>query len=159
MVSTTPPARWPSTESALKQAGFRLTRPRKAILTVLSGAGESLTPEEVLEKAEPLCPGIGLVTVYRTLALLSDLGQVRRLHQEDRCLAYVAANLAHGHHVVCRRCRRAVEFPGSEDLGAVIGEVARQTGFLVDDHLLELMGICPDCQTTGRPPAGARRAK
>jgi len=117
-----------------------------AILRILSETGGSLTPDEVQERAAVLCPGIGLVTVYRTLALLADLGQIRRVHEEDRCLAYAPANLAHGHHVVCRNCRRAVEFPGSEDLGAVIGDVARETGFRIDDHLLELMGICPACQ-------------
>ena len=114
---------------------------------MLSVADGSLTPEEVQQRAVALCPGIGLVTVYRTLTLLVDLGSIRRVHREDHCHGYVRADLAHGHHVVCRSCRQVVEFPGSEDIGAVIGQVSRQTGFRIDDHLLELMGICPDCQT------------
>jgi hypothetical protein len=36
--------------------------------------------------------------------------------------------------------------------------VARQTGFRIDDHLLELMGICPDCQAQGGPGLGRRLA-
>jgi Fur family ferric uptake transcriptional regulator len=119
------------------------------VLHVLSETHGSLTPEEVQEKAASLCPGIGLVTVYRTLALLADLGCVRRVHQQDHCHSYAPANLAHGHHVVCRSCRQTVEFPGSEDIGIMIGEVARQTGFRIDDHLLELMGTCPSCQDQG----------
>jgi hypothetical protein len=36
--------------------------------------------------------------------------------------------------------------------------VAHQTGFRIDDHLLELMGICPDCQAQGEPELGRRPA-
>ncbi|HLE23775.1 MAG TPA: Fur family transcriptional regulator [Anaerolineales bacterium] len=136
-----------SCEGTLQQAGFRITRPRKAILEVLSQTGGALKPEEIQDRAAPLCPGIGLVTVYRTLTLLADLGCIRRVHQDDHCHGYARADYAHGHHVVCRSCRQVVEFHGSEDIGAVIGQVSRQTGFRIDDHLLELMGICPDCQT------------
>jgi Fur family ferric uptake transcriptional regulator len=142
---------------ALRGAGFRLTRPRQAILDVIARSGGALNPEEIHHRAASLCPSVGLVTVYRTLSLLTELGCVRRVHQDDHCYGYVRANLAHGHHIVCRSCRQVVEFPGSEDIGAIIGEVARRTGFTVDDHLLELMGMCPACQTEatagGRPPA------
>jgi Fur family ferric uptake transcriptional regulator len=141
----------PESEGVLQRAGFRVTRPRKAVLDVLSQSSAALKPEEILGRAEPLCPGIGLVTVYRTLALLTDLGCIRRVHQGDHCYGYVRATLAHSHHVICRTCQQVVEFPGSEDLGTIIGQVARRTGFRIDDHLLELSGICPECQNQGRP--------
>jgi Fur family ferric uptake transcriptional regulator len=144
-------------EAALRRAGFRLTQPRKAILEVLSRPGGSLKPEEVQHQAAGLSPGIGLVTVYRTLALLADLGCIRRVHQDDHCYGYTRADFVHGHHVVCRQCRRVDEFPGSEDIDAIIGQVARTTGFRVDDHLLELMGLCPTCQTADSLAQEARQ--
>jgi Fur family ferric uptake transcriptional regulator len=143
----------PASERALQRAGFRVTRPRKAVLDVLSRSRAALKPDEILGRAGLLCPGIGLVTVYRTLALLTDLGWIRRVHQGDHCYAYVRATLAHSHHVVCRNCQQVVEFPGSEDLGTIIGQVARRTGFRIDDHLLELLGICPECQAQGKSEA------
>ncbi|MBM2843895.1 MAG: Fur family transcriptional regulator [Anaerolineales bacterium] len=158
MFSITATAEGKTCEGLVQQAGFRLTQPRKAVLQVLSQTGGALKPEEILDRAGALCPGIGLVTVYRTLTLLADLGCIRRVHQDDHCHGYVRANLAHGHHVVCRTCQQAVEFPGSEDIGSIIGQVARQTGFRIDDHLLELMGICPDCQAQGGPGLGRRPA-
>jgi Fe2+ or Zn2+ uptake regulation protein len=136
-------------EEAIQQAGFRLTRPRRAILQVLAQAEGALKPEDVQRASGRLCPGIGLVTVYRTLALLANLGCVRRVHQDDNCQAYTRARLAHGHHVVCRECEQVVEFPGSEDIGDFLQQVARQTGYRIDDHLLELIGICPKCQDQG----------
>jgi len=41
-----------------------------------------------------------------------------------------------------------IEFAGTEDLSPLIRRVARRTGFVVDDHLLELVGRCPACQRT-----------
>jgi Fur family ferric uptake transcriptional regulator len=87
-----------------------------------------------------------LVTVYRTLALLSALGYVRRVHREDGCQGYARTELAHSHHLICRGCDQVVEFPGFESLSALIEPIERKTGFAIDDHVLELLGLCPACQ-------------
>jgi Fe2+ or Zn2+ uptake regulation protein len=39
-----------------------------------------------------------------------------------------------------------VEFPGLEDLTHFIQGVQHRTGFQIEDHLLELLGVCPACQ-------------
>jgi Fe2+ or Zn2+ uptake regulation protein len=39
-----------------------------------------------------------------------------------------------------------VEFPGWEDLSTLIEPIERETGFLVEDHVLGLMGLCPVCR-------------
>src|SRR3972149_6852509 len=102
MFSITAIAERKTGEGVLQQAGFRLTQPRKAVLQVLSQTGGALKPEEILDRAGALCPGIGLVTVYRTLTLLADLGCIRRVHQDDHCHCYVRANPAPGHHAASR---------------------------------------------------------
>ena len=130
----------------LRQEGRRLTRPREAVARVMAEADSVLTPEEVRARARTTCPGIGLVTVYRTLDLLTDLGCVRRVHLEASCHGYARCDLDHGHHVVCRRCQTVVEIAGTEDLAPLLRRVARRTGFRVEDHLLELVGLCPACQ-------------
>jgi Fe2+ or Zn2+ uptake regulation protein len=130
----------------LEELGYRLTRPRLAVVRCLYGASSWLRPEDVLERARPLCPSLGLVTVYRTLGLLEELGLVRRIHVEPGCHGYAPAGLQHGHHLVCRSCHQVLEFPGSEDLDPLIDKISRKTGFLVEGHVLELTGRCPDCR-------------
>ena len=130
----------------LSAAGYRLTRPRRAVLRVVTGATHALTPAQVHEQARAHYPQVGLVTVYRTLELLARLGLVRRLHTEGDCHGYVPVTLGEtGHHLVCTSCHQAVEFPctGMEE---TLAEVERLTGFSIQEHWLELFGLCPACQ-------------
>lgn len=130
----------------LSSAGCRITAPRRAVMAVLHEADSPLSPQEIFERAGALHPALGLTTVYRTMALLTELGAVRRVHRSNGCHGYVATSPGHRHHVICDMCGRAVEFPGSEDLTALIHQVERSTAYRVDEHLLQLFGTCADCQ-------------
>lgn len=132
--------------ASIRAAGKRVTEPRRAVAEAVGAADGWLRPQEVHRRAQRSYPPLGLVTVYRTLALLLELGCVRRIHLEDGCHGYARAQLDHGHHLVCRQCQQVIEFAGVEDLGPIMGRIARRTGFLVEDHMLELVGLCPDCQ-------------
>jgi Fur family ferric uptake transcriptional regulator len=131
---------------SLRAAGFRLTRPRMAVINVFAVAQGMHRPEQVHALAQRECPSLGLVTVYRTLALLEQLGHLNRVHFENGCSAFARTDLAHGHHLVCRLCHQVVEFPGDESVMDMLALIARQTGFLIEDHMLELFGVCPECQ-------------
>jgi Fe2+ or Zn2+ uptake regulation protein len=133
----------------IRQDGRRLTRPRQAVARALLEAEDWLRPEEVWARARRYFPSVGLVTVYRTLALLEELGLARRIHLPQGCHGYAPAGLAHGHHLVCRSCNQVIEFEGTEDLTPLIRRVARRTGYAVEEHLLELVGRCPTCQADG----------
>jgi Fur family ferric uptake transcriptional regulator len=130
----------------IRSAGFRLTNPRKAVVSVLVEAEDWLTPEDILSRGRLHCDTLGLVTVYRTLSLLIELNCVKRVHFEQGCHGYVMSALAHGHHAVCRNCHQTIEFPGMEEFSSLIERISRSTGFLVEDHMLELHGLCPSCQ-------------
>jgi Fur family ferric uptake transcriptional regulator len=145
-------------EERLADAGFRITAPRRAVIAVLRRAEAPLSPQDILEHGGAHHPRLGLTTVYRTLALLQELDLVRKVHRADGCHGYVAASPGHRHHVVCRRCGRTVEFPGFEDLAAMIAQVERTTAYRVENHLLQLSGLCPRCQEeAGKETAKTRR--
>lgn len=130
----------------LSKAGYRLTAPRRAVVHTLAQSDDLLRPERIHRLSRQEAPKLGLVTVYRTLQLLTDLGIARRVHTEDGCHGYSLAEHHHGHHLVCKRCRQLVEFPGTEDLQPLIQQLEKLTGFVIEDHVLELSGLCPDCQ-------------
>jgi Fur family ferric uptake transcriptional regulator len=133
-------------ERRLTDLGCRITAPRRAVMQILQGTSAPLSPQEILEQGQRVHQKLGLVTVYRTLTLLAELDLVRRVHREDGCHGYVLASPGHQHHVICRRCGGAAEFPGEDDIHALIERVETGTGYRVDDHLLQLFGLCPACQ-------------
>lgn len=141
--------------AALTQAGYHNTRARRAVLQALVSARGQATPNELQALGREFHGELGLVTVYRTLEILSGLGLVRKLHLQHGCHTYVISPAAmqaaaaapgqHAHHVICQRCQRAVEFAGC-DIAAVVAQVEAQTGYRVRDHWLEMFGLCPECQ-------------
>ena len=133
-------------EECLTAAGCRITTSRRAVAQVLLDTSAPLSPYEMLERGTLIHPKLGLVTVYRTLALLENLGLVRRIHRDDGCHAYLSSSPGHCHALICRSCGGAVEFPGGDDLKTLARRMEAATGFQVDDHLLQLVGLCPGCQ-------------
>lgn len=137
-------------EVVLQQAGNRLTRPRRAVLEVVATAEAALTASQIYHLARRSHPRVGLVTVYRTLDLLIELGWVHRLPSSERSQVYARNDLSSPTHLlVCQSCHRAVGFP-CHCLPALVTEVEQQTGFAVRQHSLELLGLCPACQEGGR---------
>jgi Fur family ferric uptake transcriptional regulator len=133
-------------QERLNQKGLRLTHPRKVVMSILEAAQVPLSPQSIYQRAVDGEEDIGLVSVYRTLDLLTELALVRRVHGRDDCHGYVLASPGHHHHLVCRECERAIEFTGGDDLSALLERIQSQTGFQVDGHLLQLYGLCPECQ-------------
>lgn len=133
---------------SLRAAGHRLTRPRLAVLQVLQESDVGLNPDEIYQQGRAICASLGLVTVYRTLDLLAELGLVRRVHSEQHCQRYARAGTDR-HYLVCDACHRVVEFP-CVGLEALIQRVGRQTGYAIENHLLELSGLCPECRARSR---------
>ena len=133
-------------QDKLNRSGLRLTHPRQVVMSVLEAASIPLSPQSIYQRSLNAQEEIGLVSVYRTLDLLTELGLVRRVHGHDECQGYVLASPGHHHHVVCRQCEAAVEFTGMEDLSALVDRIQEQTGFTIDEHLLQFYGLCPACQ-------------
>lgn len=130
---------------ALQASGYRLTAPLRALVEVLAGSERALEPVELYDLGRQKCPGLGLVTVYRTLEKLQELGLVQRIHQDQGCHRYLRAASGHEHTLLCTRCGRVVFFAG-DDLSELCVELAQRTGFSIQEHWLQLFGLCADCQ-------------
>ncbi len=134
-------------EGRLKERGYRLTKPRRAVLEVLGAEPICLTPEEIHRQARRRHRKLGLVTVYRTLALLEKLGLVQRVHSETGCHSFAAvrSKRSHHHQLICRTCGRVEEFSDCQ-LGDMLTGLHERTGFAIEAHHLEVIGLCPKCR-------------
>jgi Fe2+ or Zn2+ uptake regulation protein len=133
--------------SQLQADGCRLTYPRQVVVETMAGSRCALSPAQVYDLACARYPALGLVTVYRTLEKLEQLGLIQRVHQPDGCHAYLPASQGHQHLLLCRTCGQAEYFSG-DDLAELIGGVARKSGYQIEDHWLQLFGVCERCQQT-----------
>ncbi|MDP8905065.1 MAG: transcriptional repressor [Chloroflexota bacterium] len=133
---------------ALERRGHRLTAPRRRVARLIARRDGHFTAADLLEDARRDSVPVGRATIFRSLELFAGLGALERLDLPSGEHAYVACEPLHHHHVVCSRCGRTAEVA---DLGlpAVVDEVRARTGFRIDEHRLELYGLCPDCQARG----------
>ena len=131
--------------TALDHAGYRLTEPGRSLATLIADQDGHFTAATLAEAAEERRLVVGRATVYRTLEVLEGLGAVERLDLPSGEHAYVGCETAHHHHLVCSGCGRTdpIEDAG---LSAVVADISGRTGYRVDDHRLELFGLCPTCQ-------------
>ena len=134
----------PPIVTVLDRAGYRLTGPRRSLATLIAEHRGHFTATELVTEARARRLGVGRATVFRTLEVLEELGAVERLDLPSGEHTYVVCEPAHHHHVVCSRCGRTDEIDDA-GLRTVVREVARRTGYRVDEHRLELFGLCPAC--------------
>lgn len=134
----------------LRNSGYRLTGPRYFVVDILARAERALSPIEVHQLARQQHPTIGLVSVYRTLEKLERLGLIQRVHQPDKCQAYIAAFSGHEHLLVCSTCGQ-VEFFKGDDLAPLVNRVEEESGYRIQEHWLQLFGMCKKCQENHKP--------
>ncbi len=132
-------------EMALEAAGHRLTRPRRALAELIDARDGAFSAADLVADARGRQLGIGRATIFRAIELLAEIGALERIDLPSGEHAYVPCGPAHHHHVVCRRCSRTVEI-GDLGLAAIARDIARRTGYRIDEHRLELFGLCPECR-------------
>lgn len=130
----------------LHENGYRVTAARRAVVDAVFGSVHALTPSEVYDTARKKYRALGLVTVYRTLEKLEELHLIQRVHQPMGCQAFIAAGVGHQHLLLCQHCGQ-VEFFEGDDLDALTRSIARKTGYQIQEHWLQLFGLCANCRS------------
>ena len=131
--------------ATLRESGYRLTSARRTIWQALVSCGGHVSADELVTLVRREAPGVGRMTVYRTLDLLHELGLIRPVYQGTGAAHYILMDEGHHHHLICSACNRVVEFDecAVQEMGKSISD---RFHFQIEGHLLEFYGVCPDCQ-------------
>jgi Fur family ferric uptake transcriptional regulator len=129
-------------QQSLSAAGYRITKPRRAVIEVVACARRSLSPAEVLAHARKRDPRIGLATVYRTLDMLRETGLLDCVRIGKQSYALVCAEQGLHFHLVCERCHTVTELRATRSLVRQL----RQAGFVSRRNAIEIVGVCARCQ-------------
>lgn len=102
--------------------------------------------------------GIGLATVYRTLATLAASGEADQLQSpEGEAIYRACSSTGHHHHLICRSCGRAVEIEASE-VEAWAQRTAAAHGFTQAEHVVDIFGLCEACSVAASTAPSAAQA-
>jgi Fur family peroxide stress response transcriptional regulator len=129
----------------LASHGLRLTPQRMAVLRILASSREHLNIEEIYARVQRQFPMTSLATIYNTVTMLKDMGEVLELSFGSGGNRYDGNKPTPHPHLVCERCRTVIDpdLPALDELASEIGE---RTGYQIISHRLDFFGICPQCQ-------------
>ena len=142
---TDPQARLDEMIARLREREYRLTPQRMAVLKILAASEGHPSVEQVYERVKVDFPMTSLATIYKTVTLLKEMGQVLELGFSDGSNRYDGNKPRPHPHLICTRCRNIVD-PEVATLSELDQEVARSTGYRILSHRLDFFGICPQCQ-------------
>jgi Fur family ferric uptake transcriptional regulator len=126
----------------LQTAGQSLTKPRQVVFKALLHQ-EPLTMHELVAR----CHQVDRASVYRGVALFEHLGIVQRLQTGWKYKVELTSPFhLHHHHVTCLICGRTVVIPEDATVEQHLRTLARNVGFQLTRHQLELQGYCTGCQ-------------
>ncbi len=130
----------------LNDFGIKSTKSRKLILNIVETASEPITAEEIYKQIEK--EKINLSTVYRTLSSLHDLHIINKEIDKDGRALYMMIKDNHKHVLICTKCGMKIylkECPYTE----INKQIEDNTGFKIEDHNIELYGLCSKCKNKG----------
>ena len=132
----------------LLAAEQRYTPARRELVEAMMEARRPLTVPRLVAVAENIQS-----SAYRNVTVLMEAGVARRIAGTDDHARFELAETLlghHHHHVVCAQCGRVEDIDPSAALEVALGEAAsqaaRQQGYEITEHRLDLEGLCPDCR-------------
>jgi Fur family ferric uptake transcriptional regulator len=132
-------------EELLRTHGLRVTRPRLAVLEVLTRGGH-LEVEDITRQVLDRLDSVSTQGIYDVLGALSRAGLARRIEPAGSPALFEARVGDNHHHIMCRSCGRI------QDIDCALGErpcldPGTEHGFEVDEAEVTFWGLCPGCQT------------
>lgn len=125
----------------------RSTPQRRAVLDVVQNAPDHPTAADVLERVLEKLPGVGAATVYRSLAMLVESGQILELRLGPSVAVRYDRTVDHHDHLVCDQCGRLIDIHAGVDRAQLLESLNVQEDFQVTNYDLRIHGICADCSS------------
>ncbi len=135
-------------EKICASKGMRMTEQRRVIARVMSLAEDHPDVEEIHRRAAKIDSGISIATVYRTMRLFEEAGVVSRHDFQDGRARYEEASEEHHDHLIDLRSGEVVEFINDE-IERLQEKIAKQLGYKLVEHRLELYGVPLDDKEAG----------
>lgn len=134
-------------KNLLKSNSLKFTAQREIILKTLYESNEHFTPESLYLTIKKKYPDVkvGIATIYRTLNLLEESNMATSISFGSAGKKFELGIKPHHDHMICEKCGKIIEFEDT-DIEKKQLKIAEKFGFKLTGHLMQLYGICKDCQ-------------
>lgn len=128
----------------LKEKNLKVTKNRKIILEALQKQENPISAEELFEKLKKENE-MDLSTIYRNLNILEEKSVLLKTTNLDGLNYYQINNSKHKHFITCSNCHKKFVIDDCP-VHELEEQIAKETGFIINGHNFEFIGLCPDCQ-------------
>jgi len=130
----------------LRARDCRITPQRLALLELLFNSIDHPSAGQLHDQLKLQFPTMSLATVYKTLNLLKEMGEIREINFGNGDNRYDAIKPFSHAHLICTQCHSIID----ADVPAFSDEeqaLAKRSGYQITGHRFDFFGICPKCQT------------
>lgn len=131
---------------ALHQAGFRLTQQRLAICLHLAANHSHPAPGTVYKEMHKQFSSLSLATVYNTLTVLKELGEIIEIPGGAEGVRY-ETNLEPHVNLICQHCGSITDLP-LESVLAIRDDIREKADFELRSLRIDAFGLCKNCRLT-----------
>ena len=143
--TTDPELRYQTLLGKLHKRGLRITSHRLALLRLVAVSEGHPNAAQLYEQLRVQFPTVSLATIYKTLVLLKEEGEVLEidLHNDSR----YDGNKPFPHpHLVCNCCGKIIDGDEAVFFNTVNQEIQEKYQFQVLQSQLVFYGVCRSCQ-------------
>lgn len=130
----------------LRQRGLRMTPQRRAIVAEIMRTQGHISPTALARRVQDDMPGVNASTIYRTLALLEEVGVLAHAHLESGAEYHKAEEAGHV-HLTCSNCG-AEDDLSMDEAKALVRVIEQHHGFQPDLTHFAISGLCSDCRAS-----------
>lgn len=124
-------------------ATLKYSRQRESIKNFLAGRKDHPTAETIYTCLRETQPHISLGTVYRNLALLTELGEIKKISTGDGP-DHFDGDISQHHHFICSKCQQVIDLE-MENIDEIIEKATQHFGGQIEGYLTIFHGLCEHC--------------
>lgn len=142
---TDPQIRFNELLAALKERDYRLTPQRVELVRLIASSDGHPSAAQLYARIQRQFPTMSQATVYKTLALLKEMGQVLEIDLRDD--SHYDGNRPQPHpHLICTQCNKIADGEDVLDQES-LRRLQQDSGYTILRPQVSLYGLCPDCKT------------
>jgi len=129
----------------LRENNHRITPQRLTMLKLLVEDEGHPSAIQIYEQMKTQFPMTSLATVYKTLHVLKEMGEIQEIGFSDGDNRYDIIKTFPHIHLICVQCRSITD-AGICKVDDMHNEIETTYGFKVMNQRMDFFGICPECQ-------------